>query len=882
MGFGELWRRLAYMINARKEAERLDDEVRLHMELRARRLREEGVSPEDAPYAARREFGNRTRIEETSHELWSWTWLEQLFRDLRYAGRTLRKSPSFSVIAVLSLAVALGSTTSIFSFVRAIVIMHLPVTGADRLVILRQHNEQFHMENCCFSDPFFQRLKKEAVGFEDALAVIPLQVSLTDREQTENVQAEIVSGNYFAMLGVRAAEGRLLDAADGSSEGGGYVCVISNRLWQERFGGSADVIGRRILLNNEPVQIVGVTAPGFTGAGLHEPHDIQVPASITGKLFGNYPVWLGFNQILARLKPGVTPAQAVARLNVVGLQIEKALGQNTSPKDVFFARDGSQGLDSRKSEFGKPVLLLLGLVGTVLLVACANLAALLLVRSVERTSEAGVRLALGGSRATLMRHFLTESMVLAIAGGVASWGFGQVLTAFLLKLLGPQAEGLSQFVRPNPAVFAFSAALTLVAGILFGLLPAWRAAQCDPLLAIRGLVNAVPGGRSLASRVLIAGQIALSLVLLFGAGLFVRTLQNLRSIDVGFKPENVATLRIDLRNTSYAANGTPQFYENLLRSVRELPETRAASLTTISVLTGSMASTLLQEVPAYTGSDHMSYYSVVSNGYFRTLGIPLIAGRDFNSDDRAAPKTEGVAIVNEHFARQYLSGDAIGKAFTMSGGRKLRVVGVVGTARYRWLKEEPQSVMYLPVTQWTFPKSLNLQVRTSGDAAATLERLRALIRRIDPIVPVDEMSTMEMQIDQALARERLLAFLSTLMGGIAVTLAAIGLYGVLSFAVARRTREIGIRMALGAGRETILGQFLAESGWIVGSGLAVGVPLALAAGSLAASLLYGLKSQDILTAVLATVVLCAVAFSAALIPAWRAARLDPMGALRWE
>src|SRR5258708_36179369 len=500
MRIGKLWRKLTMLARRRRAAEELDEEVRLHLELRAERLRAAGTQPQEALYAAGRKFGNRTLIAEASRETWSWHWLEHLVRDLRYALRALRKSPSFSLVAILSLAVALGANTAVFSFGRAIVMKQLAVASASRLVILRQHNEQFHMENCCFKYEFFQGLRRQQdTGFEDALAVNSTEVKLTDREQTEKITAEIVSGNYFHMLGVRAAAGRLLDDADDASEGAGHVGVISYRLWQERFGGRSDVMGRRILLDTEPVQIVGITQRGFSGLSLHSPRDLQVPSSLVAKLMGGTRDSFGWAEIVARLKPGVTMDQAAARLNVAGLAIEKAAGMNFTERDTFVIKDGSQGLDSKKEQFGKPVLLLLGLVAVVLLVACANLTALLLVRSVERTGEAGVRLALGGSRAAFVPHFLSESLVFSAAGGVAGWGLAQLLTQALLKLLGPQGEGIEQYVRPDGTMFAFLASVTVAAGILFGLLPAWRASRCDPLNAIRGLAAAGPGGRVLRS-----------------------------------------------------------------------------------------------------------------------------------------------------------------------------------------------------------------------------------------------------------------------------------------------------------------------------------------------------------------------------------------------
>jgi predicted permease len=801
--------------------------------------------------------------------------IERILEDLRYSLRSLRRRPSFTLVAIVSLAVALGANTAVFSFARAIVIKTLPVPGADRLVILRQHNEMFHMENCCFTRRFFDELRKQDVGFEDVLAVQAADVNLTDEDETEKLKAEMVSGNYFRILAVRPILGRLIEEADDSSAS--RVCVISYRLWQERFGGR-NVIGRRVLIDTTPFQIVGVTPGGFTGAALHETHEIELPESAGAPILGmnGDTFWL---QLIARMKPGVTVPQATARLNAVGVAIQKqeTPAANISPLDTYRLADGGQGIDSKKEQFGKPVLLLFGLVGVVLVAACTNLAALLLVRAVERTAEAGVRLALGGSRAALVRPFLAESMILAIAGGMAGWVLAHVLTDVLLKMLGAQGEGLAREAQPDGAVFAFCAGVTLAAGVVFGFWPAWRAAQADPLHAIRR--KNPPRGRFAASRVLVAAQMALSLALLFGAGLFVQTLHNLRSIDVGFHPESVSLLHLDLSRTTYAKNAEP-FFDELLHRAREMPETRAASLSTVSVLSGSMMAMGIR-IPGYTPANGMlptSYFTAVSGGYFRTLGIPLIAGRDLTDDDRK----NGAVIVNQQFARQFFQNDALGKAFQFFDGRAVRVVGIAADAHFRRLREEPQAVMYLPMTEFVFRDNAYLQVRSTGNEATMAARLRDLVRQIDPRVPVDEITTMEMQIDQALSRERLLAFLSTMTGAMAVLLAAIGLYGVMSFSVAQRRREIGIRIAIGAPRRTILKQFLIESAWLVLAGAALGVPLMLACGRAAASLLYGLQPEDAATAIAATAVLGAIALAGALIPAWRAARVDPTIALRWE
>jgi predicted permease len=866
----------------RREREQdLERELRSDLELEAAEQQENGLSPEEAQYAAQRGFGNTMLVKEEVREMWGWTSVERLWLDLLYAARMMVRRPVFTAVAVLSLAIALGANTAVFSFARAVVLKVLPVPGAERLVIIRQQNEMFHIENCCFLYPFFRELRKQDAGFEDVLAVRSAEVNLTDGDQAERFEAEIVSGNYFQMLGVRPAAGRLLAEGDDQTEGASRVCVISHRLWQKHFGGRLDVIGRRVLLNAEPFLIVGVSEAGFLGAALHEPHQIQVPASMTAALLGDGRDSFGWAELIARLKPGVSPRQAQARLNGIGRQIERVTGPKMSDRDDFLLRDGSQGIGSKKEQFGKPVLLLLLLVAVVLLVACANLAALLLARSVERMREAGMRLALGASRPALFRQFLGESLLLSLTGGVGGWLLARVLIHALLSLLGPHSEGLVLQVRPDMTVFAFSAAATLAAGILFGMLPAWRAAHADPMPAVHGTPIS-PGGRWFISRFIITAQIALSLALLFCAGLFAQTLRNLRSIDLGFRPENVLLARVDLSNTVYRDHGAGHFFEELLREAREWPGTRAASLANISVLSGGMQSIILQ-IPGYVPPNRLApvtYFATVSSGYFRTLGVPLLAGRDFTDAERGSG--EDAAIINEQFARDFFNQDALGKTFSYGGGRKVRVVGIAGTAKFRWVREEPHPVMYLPVTQRNFPQALVLHVRTAGEPAGAIERLQALLRNLDPRVPVDNITTMQMQINYALARERLLAFLSTLLAVIAVTLAAIGIYGVLSFSVARRMREIGIRMAVGAEQRRILMLFLNESARVALGGITLGVPVALMSGRLASSLLYGLKPQDTATAVIATALVALVALAATAIPAWRASRIDPIVALRHE
>ena len=851
------------MFGRRKRERELDRELQAHLDLEAG----EGGDC----YAARRALGNTGAIKEAVREVWGWTSLDELARNLRQAWRGLRQRPVFALTAILSLAVAIGANTAVFSLARGIVLKTLPVTGAERLVLIKQRNTAFHIDNCCFRYDVFQQIRTADSDFEDALAVDNREWTMIADGDSSKVQAEAVSGNYFRMLGVRSALGRLLDEGDETS---GRVCVIDYDLWRRRFGGRDSVIGETVTLSGEPLRIVGVAMEGFRGTSLHHPTEVQVPAWMDEELLGPRSAWA---MIVARLKPGVTHSQAGARLTALGRGIEQAVGMRIAPQDDFLILDGSQGYSSRKEQYANPVLVLFLLVGVVLLVACCNLAALLLVRSVERSREAGMRLAIGASRATLMRQFLTESIMLAAAGGVGGWFLSLVSGKILLAMLDPDSTGLALASGPDTAVFAFCLAITLVAGLVFGILPAWRAAHTDPLAALQG--SRIANGRgSYSSRALIAAQIALSGALLFGAGLFTQTLRNLHSINLGFAPENLIMIHIDHGSSP---QGAPAFFDELLGRVRQMPETRSASLTSIGSLSGTMLAFSLKIPGREGGIMPTTFADSVSGGALETLGIPLMAGRDFEAADSGATG-EIPVIVNQEFARQFFAGDALGKIFSYAAQIRARVVGVAGIAKYRQVREDPQPMLYLPLRPARFASDMYLQLRSSQTPAAAIAQVRALVRTIDSGAVIDKASTMETQIDQSLARERMLALLSSVLGGISVFLAGIGLYGVLAFSVSRRTREIGIRMAVGADRRGILALVLREGAWMVAAGIAVGVPLALGCGRLAASLLYGLKPQDAVTVFGAVAVLATAALLAALLPAWRAARIEPMAALRNE
>ena len=848
----------------RKREHDLERELQSHLDLEAEEHRGDRL-------AAGRAFGNRARIQEDTRATWGWTGCAQLARDLRLAARQLRRRPVFTTVAILSLAIAIGANTAIFSFANAILIRTLPVEGARRLVILCQHNEAFQRENCGLRQDVLRQLQREDAGFEDLLGVSSERVQVRNREQSERLEAEFVTPNYFSMLGVRPAEGRLLEAKDDAA--GAAVAVISYSLWTERFGARADTIGRHIEIDGISFQIVGVTQPGFAGLSLNAPRDLQIPASMMAIMsHGN---WL---EAVGRLRSGVSEEQAVSRLNTVAKRIQREAGLRVSDKDDFRFLDGSQGLESRKEEFGQPVFMLELLVGVVLLVACANLTALLVVRSVERSHEAGMRVALGASRLALFRRFFAESLLLAGIGGAAAWGIALLLVGILSGYLTTQNPNLPTQVRPDATVFAFSALITLAAAVLFGTWPAWQASRVNPVSPLHG-ASWGSRGRPLVSRGIVSAQVALSLALLFCAGLFTRSLANLRSIDLGFRPENLIFVQPNLEGTAHAGPGAFPFFQELLRRAEDLPAVSAASLGVISPLSGSALGWSLN-IPGYGSpadppATALMYY--VSSGYFRTMGIPLLRGEDFPRE--TTPTAAKSVIVNQEFARKYFGGEAIGKTFNL-GASQVQVIGVVGTTKYRFLREEAEPIFYQPIGGEFAPGML--QIRTNGNPEQGIAEMRALIQAVDPKVTINSIITMEAQLDEILARERLLAFLSTMLGGVAVGLSAIGLYGVLAFSVVRRTREIGIRIAVGASRSSVVAMFLREGGWLVGGGVLLGVPLALACGRAAESLLYGLPAQDTGTLAGAAGLLLGFAAAAAVIPAWRAARLNVVRALRQE
>jgi predicted permease len=840
--------------------------------------------------------------------------MSTFLQDVRYAVRTLMRTPGFALVVVFTLGLGIGANTAIFSLMDQVLLRSLPVKNPDQLVQLDGpgpfSGRTYNMRT--FSYPMYVDFRDRNDVFTGLMARFGTSATLTSRGQSERVDVELISGNTFEVLGVSPVLGRAITQDDDRTPGAHPVAVLSYTYWQRRFAGSPAVLNQVVTINRTPVTIVGVAPRGFAGVAATQSPDIFMPLMMKAEIT---PTWNDLDNrrsrwlnIVGRLQPGLTADAAKARLDVVYQQILEheltAVPAFASGSQRF--RDGfrakkltlhgaAQGLSDLRESVQTPLFVLMGMVGLVLLIACANVANLLLSRASARQKEMAVRLALGAGRQRLIRQTLTESLVLATAGGIV----GVVLSIWVGDLL-ISAMPFESFTRslssePDLRVGGFTAILALTTAIIFGLIPAVQASKPELNRTLREEAGNLSGGTKQARfrKGLVVAQVALSMLLVAGAGLFARSLYNLKTLDTGFDVGNLITFRIDPSLNGYDQVRIKSFFDQVLQDIRQIPGVQSASIAQVPALTGS-ASSRTVEVQGYERKpdENMNpWTNEVGADYFRTLGMPLVAGREF--DERDAAGAPLVAIINESFAK-YFWGDAnpIGRRFGFSAMKDpaaIEVVGVVKDALYADMRqgttEENQTprFAYIPYQQSVELSEMTFYVRTAGSGGETVpEQLRQTVRRADASLPVYEMQSMERTVDEALFNERMLALLSASFGLLATLLAAIGLYGVMSYTVSRRTREIGIRIALGAERTTVVWMVLREVAFLTVVGIAIGVPGALGLSRFVRSQLYGIEPSDPMTLLIAASTLAAVGLFAGYLPARRAAGVQPVRALRYE
>jgi putative ABC transport system permease protein len=833
--------------------------------------------------------------------------IEFAVKDLRYGLRQLRQSPTFTAIAVLSLALGIGANTAMFQLIDAVRLRSLPVSHPEELATIDFPSGStragwFSTRSSRFTYGHWRQIQDRQQAFTGVLAWAPAQFNLSPGGEVRNAQGLYVSGEFFQQLGVAPALGRVFNNQDDTASCDSPGAVLSHAFWQREFAGSSDVIGRKLSLDGQSFPVIGVTQPAFFGVEVGNRYDVAIPLCADRLLApdkkGRMPLthawWLS---IMGRLKPTWSVERANAHFEVLSPDIMKAtLPESYRPdmaakylKNKIVVTAGNTGVSGLRRQYERPLWLLMAITGLVLLIACANLANLLLARASVREREMAIRLAVGASRARVIRQLLAESLLLAVMGAALGAMLAQVLSAGLVAFLNTTNRPLFVGLHLDLRVLGFTSALAVGTCLLFGLLPAFRATELTPASAIRG------GGRSLTTgregfslrRILVATQVALSLVLLVGALLFVRSLGNLMSVDPGFQPEGVVTVNLDYRRPQYSKERRPVVNRELLQKLSSRPGVISAAQVLLTPVSGSgWDSPIRPDGPGTSESGKDSFFNRIGPGYFKTMGTAVVDGRDF--DDRDTLSSPKVAIVNQAFARKFFGGaNVVGRTFHVeaSAGKpdpQYQIVGVAKNTKYYELREEFLPIAFLPMAQDDDPgASATFVLRTRGSVGGAMREVAGAVAEVSPAIDV-QFRSFSGQLQESLLREKLMATLSGGFGLLAGLLATLGLYGVIAYMVARRRNEIGLRIALGADGGRVIRMILREAGVMLAVGLVIGGLLAVWAGQTATALLYGLKPYDPITMVAAMGLLTAVAMAASYGPARRAAAVEPMTALREE
>jgi macrolide transport system ATP-binding/permease protein len=916
-------RKLKWWSERRRKEDELRQELQFHLDEESEDRLAQGLAEQEARSAAHRELGNLTLIQESTRAVWTWTLLEQLLQDLRYGLRTILNNRVFATLVALSLALGIGANTAIYSFMDSILLHSLPVSDPQSLVLLNWHNRvnrdtvlhgasgsmavdpKTGTTAGIFPFPVFELLRKSDAVFSSVFAYYPTRkVNVMVNGQAEVAGGEYVSGDYFRGLAVQPASGRLI-LPDDDRIGGPAVAVLSFAYSQKHFGDASGAIGQLIRINNVPFTVAGVVAPGFFGVDPAAAPDFYLPLHTNLRLklrggpgdakgyFDQNFYWL---EMMARLRPGVSAAQAQAALGPVFHQWVATTATNDRERAALpdlLIREGAGGLDTLRRQYSKPLYVLLTLVGLILAIACANIANLLLARGAARRREMAVRLSMGAGRLRVIRQLLTESLLLASIGGALGVQFGVAGIRFLTYLLAGGSEEFYLHPDMNWRVLGAAAALSMITGLLFGLAPALQATRVDVMPALKETRDGLPVSRQSfrragLSRMLVVIQIAISLLLLFAAGLFVRTLSSLQSIQLGFNSENLLLFKMNARQAGHRDPEIIAFYSDLQKRFAAIPGVRSGSVSQSPLLgQGSWMGDVLpvgkQPVPGVT-----THILTTGPGFFTTMQIPVLLGRALDARDQ--PGSARVAVVSEAYARTNFAGrNPLGQHVIVHRRppfeyREVEIVGVAGNARYGALRGEFRDVVYLPFNQDSYypPDEMTFALRTTGDPMRYVNTVREIVHNADSRVPVTNFKTQAAQVDQSMNQEIIFAKLCSGFAILALVIACVGLYGTMTYTVARRTGEIGVRMALGAQRRAVVWMVLYEVFILAAVGIAISVPMALGTSRLVESFLFGVQHNDPRVLAAAVAILLGAVLLAGYVPARRASRIDPMNALRYE
>ena len=881
-------------MNWKRRERDLDSELRAHLEMAANDARSRGDSADAARLAALREFGNRDLVKETTRDIWGRNPFHGIGSDIRAGLRTFRKNPSFAAIVVLTLALGIGANTAIFSLVDAVMLRSLPVSHPEQLVQVTMGVGDEELTN-----PIWEQLRDRQDVFSGLLAYNAPRFNLAQGGEAHYVRGSWVSGQYFSTLGVQPAAGRTLVAAD-DVRGCAATAVLGYDFWQRQYGGAPNALNQSISLDGHPFQILGVAARGFTGIDVGSSVDVFVPLCAEPVMHGTpsqldqrLSWWL---KVVGRPKAGVDAQRAVARLKILAPAVFAATIPSSLLPDrqreyaarSFEIKPAAGGISELRVQVQQSLTILMAVVCLLLLIACANVANLLLARASNRQKEIAVRMAVGAGRWRLIRQLLVESALLAAAGAALGIVFAQWGSRLLVALLSSSGQQVFLDLNMDARVLAFTVAVSALAAILFGLAPAWRATRVEPQAAMKVNGRGVAEGQSRfgLGKALVSAQVAISLVLVVGAALMLGTFWNLLALNPCFERDHVLIVRTDLRNARFPVSRLEASFEEMRQRLAAIPGVRSASFSSQTPINSAGQNAMIEVdgFQAKSKRDSVVMLNYMSPNYFSTLGTPLLAGRDFDAHDSANAGL--VAVINETAARKYFGSlEVLGRSFRIGFPKPnllVQVVGLVKDAKYRSLREDPRAIAYFPSAQNAdIHPFINFELRTAGPAENLAPAVKEAMAQVNPQIAL-EFRTLEAQVAESLARERLMATLSGFFGGLALLLATVGLYGVISHNMARRRNEIGIRMALGAERSRVLRMALADVAVVVGLGLAAGLGASLAVTKYVASFLYGVTATDARTLVSAALLFAAVAAIAGYIPARRASLVDPMVALREE